>query len=302
MKYLYYILAFTFAFFGCKKAELSDADFSVTADATTVAAGEDITFSFSGNPQLISFYPGTVFNNYDSAQGRTLHNVSLSFATTVSSGTQPNQLAVLASADFNGKYDSANIKAATWTDITNRFTLATTATATPSAAKDIYDLVVPGKPLYICFRYTTKPQAENGGQRNWNVSAFSVQSAVEDTTALLADYASGASFGLYSFGEKQPGRSAISSAALLFKGNSTTAEALAQYTEDWAVSKPIWINPNTIAPDRALPVKGIANAIVDDFKYTYTKPGVYTAVFVAAANDIYRTDDIVRKIVITVTP
>lgn len=302
MKYLYYLLLFTLPFQGCQKEKLSDAGFTVTADETTVAAGQEITFSFSGNPQLISFYPGTTFNNYDSIQGRTLNNALMSFSTTVSSGTQPDQLTVLASSDFNGKYDSANIKAAKWTDITGRFTLATTATATPSSTQNLYDLVVPGKPLYICFRYITKPQAENGGQRNWNVSGFTVLSTVEDTTALLADYASGASFGLYSFGEKQPGRSAISSAALLFKGNSTTAEALAKYTEDWAVSKPIWINPHTLSPDRALPVKGIANAIVDEYKYTYTKPGVYNATFVAAANDIYGSENIVKKIVITVTP
>ena len=98
-----------------------------------------------------------------------------------------NQLSVLASTDFNGDYSSlAKVKAATWVDITSRFKLGTNATFVASGIKDITDLMVAGKPIYIAFKYVTKPQATNGAIRWWYIQSFAISSlAMLDNTIPL---------------------------------------------------------------------------------------------------------------------
>lgn len=297
----YYIFLLTaIIFFSCTKYKLDEPALEVTADKTSIKAGESVTFYFKGDPQILSFYSGSFLNDYNSSiSGRELTNAFLSFSSTVATGTQQNQLSVLVSSDFNGKYNIADIKAANWVDITNRFVLASGSTATASTAQDIFDLVQKNKPLYVAFRYITQPQAENGIQRNWSVSSVLLASKPTGGDVTLLDYASGSNFGMFSFGNKESGRSMVSSAALLFKGNAP-ADLQGEYTEDWAVSRMVNVNPNDLGPDRAIPLKLFTQAKKESYTYTYFKAGTYTATFIGATNNVYGAKEVVKQIAITV--
>jgi hypothetical protein len=165
-----------------KQLEVKDApDFNVTTPSASYQAGKEITFNFTGNAHTISFYSGETLKDYSFKGGRVIDvkgaGATLEFSSSVQLGTQTNQLSILASTDFNGDYSSlAKLKAATWVDITSRFTLGTNATFAATGAKDVSDLIVAGKPLYIAFKYITKPQATNGVVRQWFIQSLILKS------------------------------------------------------------------------------------------------------------------------------
>jgi len=165
-----------------KKLNVKDApDFTVTTQSTTYKAGDTINFNIEGSADMISFYSGEVFHDYAFKEGRIVdvngQGATLSFKSGVTLGSQPNQLSVLVSTNFDGKYDDfASVTAATWTDITSRFVLGTSATLLASTTQDISDLVVTGKPLYIAFKYVTKPQVANGFARQWMIESLLLNS------------------------------------------------------------------------------------------------------------------------------
>lgn len=166
--------------------------FDVSTKATTYKAGEEIRFNIKGgDAHIISFYSGETLKDYALKEGRVIDvkgaGAAMQFQSSVQLGTQANQLTVLASTDFNGDYSSlAKVKTATWTDITARFVLGTSAAFRPSGTEDISDLMLAGKPIYIAFKYVTKPQATNGLARNWFIQAFAITStAMLDNTIPL---------------------------------------------------------------------------------------------------------------------
>src|SRR5687767_11149132 len=90
------------------KVNRGTPDFEVALDAAnTYKAGEDVVFNFTGKAEMISFYSGELYREYDFRNGRTINisNPTLSFTSAVTGGTQTNQLSILASTDFNGIYN-----------------------------------------------------------------------------------------------------------------------------------------------------------------------------------------------------
>lgn len=298
----YYLILISVVLFSCEKYQLDDPALEVTADKTTIKAGESITFKFDGSPQMLSFYSGEFLKDYNHATDpRELKNCYLSFSSaTGASIQQADQLAVLVSSGFDGKYAIANIKAATWVDITNRFSLATNATVTASTEVDIMDLAVAGKPLYLAFRYITKPQTDFGAANDWNVTAVLVKSKFDDREVTLMDYGAGSNFSVFSYGNKQEGRSLATTTAIQFKGNAT-AEIKEEYTEDWGISRAIYINPNDLGTDKATALKLFGEAKKESYTYTYANAGTYTATFIGETNNVYGNKKVLRQLNITVT-
>jgi uncharacterized lipoprotein NlpE involved in copper resistance len=194
MKLKYYIMLLgVLLMVSCTKViDLTTPTFDVTTATNTYGVGKPVKFLFTGgDAQIISFYSGETLKNYDFKDGRVVSvadtGATMSFQTSVQVGTQANQVSLLVSTDFNGDYSSlASVKAATWTDITSRFVLGTTATFLASGTKDITDLIVKGKPIYFAYKYLTKPQATNGLVRTWYIQVFAITSLkkLDGTVAL----------------------------------------------------------------------------------------------------------------------
>jgi len=353
---IYYMLLGMLILASCSKSiEVGDTpDFGVTTESTSFKAGEEIKFTFTGdNVHNISFYSGETRKDYDFRNGRVV-NVSdsgaiMAFQSSVQTGTQTNQITVLASTDFNGDYSTlAGVKAATWTDITSRVILGTNATFKASGNVDITDIMIKGQPVYFAFKYMTLPQATNGLVRTWYFQVFAVTSKakLDGTIALpLTDQAS-AGFRLVDENPVDaPALSAITTTRVTLVGNRYKVDTdplfdpdnpifdplnpiydpkspLYQPTavrptfvpfdpaspwndpqsEHWAVSGPINTANVDLGPDWSTPLKGATTTgIMQEYRYKYTKPGTYKAVFIAANNSIDGVKQVVRELTLTIT-
>ena len=190
MKFKYYIVLLALiAVVSCqKKLIVKDApDFSVSIvdSVTTFKAGTPVTFDIQGSADIISFYSGEIFHDYAFKDGRLVNvsgkGLTLSFKSGIAKltppGTQTDQFSILVSTDFTGDYsDLAKVKAATWTDITDSFTLGNSPTLAASNTADLSSYVVPGKPIYFALKYITRPQATNGLANQWLIESFTLNS------------------------------------------------------------------------------------------------------------------------------
>lgn len=216
-------------------------NFDVSTAAATYKAGQEITFNIKGgDAHIISFYSGETLKDYAFRDGRAIDvsggGVTMEFQNSVQVGTQANQLSFLYSKDFNGDYSSlAKVKAATWTDITSRFTpLATAAAFAPAAIspKDISDLIVPGKPIYFAFKYVTKPQAVNGLARQWFIQTFAVKSTakLDGTIPLVITDQPSAGFRIVDENKATaPARASVTSTRVTLYGNEFVDPTLAKF-------------------------------------------------------------------------
>ncbi len=277
-------------------------DFEVTATTGSFKAGEPVLFRFSGNADIISFYSGEPLKDYTFRAGRTATCTGglLSFTSAVTGGAQTGQLAVLASSDFNGQYANLTaVQAATWTDITARFTLGTSATFLASGAKDISDLLVKGKPLYIAFRYLAKPQQQNGAARTWMVQSFSFQSITPLGNMAATDMFTHAFRLVNSNPATAPARSVASTSRITLLANTFTADN-DPASENWAISAPIAWETVNLGPDRPTGIKGGTAARLESYSHTYTKAGTYKAYFVASNTNIDKSSEVVKEVTVTV--
>jgi hypothetical protein len=309
IKYIIPVLLL-FLFASCDKSlELGMPTFEVTG--YTVADGLDsvgnpvkkVTFTFDGDAKFASMYSGEVFHDYSYAQGRTLSYTSLqlSFSTTWQFGAQLNQFSVWASTDFDGTYTPERVNAATWTNITSRFTLATvngSTAPTPSGIKDINDLKVEGKPIYIGFKYVTLPQTANGLQTSWRVRNFLITGQSDIGPIVLADQATNGWMLTNEGAVIDPTRAIIETGPIvLLRGNSINTNI---QTTTWAIGKAVNASKSNLGPDLPIAIKSYAETSIRTFTYTYPKTGTYNVTFVATNTTLGNNDKVVKTITINV--
>lgn len=268
LKYYTFFLGLIFISSCSKDIEVNKPDFDVATNSTTYKVGEDVKFSFSGSANYVSFYSGEEGNDYTFKAGREIdiasEPVMMGFTSSLQSGTQTNQLSILISSDFNGNYGSIeSLSSATWTDITSRFALGTTATFLASGVKDISDLIVPGKPIYIAFKYLTRPQATNGLVRTWMIQSFNMKSDVQfnDQNLIVTDQILAGFRIVDQDAENTPSRSLVTSTRVTLQGN-------------------IYKNPADPKYDAANPIYDPTNPIYDPASPSYV-PGAVRPPFVA---------------------
>lgn len=305
MKHLYIIAAGIFLFAGCmKKLEVNEPVFDVKVEKSNWRAGEEVKFRLTGNPDLISFYSGEPLHDYAFAAGRIVETagLELSFNTSVEFGKQVDQLSVMASVDFNGGARFEDITAATWTDITNRFKLAGSATYTPSGKADITDLKTAGKPLYLAFRYRVKNPSVYGTGNVWRVQNFLLTAQTSIGAIQLGSTLNG---GFRIFDQKPdiaPSRSTISATTLQLIAPALADSTRTVDTECWIVTKGMETGDLDYGPDRPASVKGYADPAVTETVYVYPRPGRYRAVFTAFNANIAGSKEMVREVEIEIVP
>jgi hypothetical protein len=293
-------------------------DFQVSTEASTYRKGEPVKFSFTGNPQFISVYTGEVGKDYAFKDGRVMDvtSLKLSVNSSVTNGTgtgspQMNMFSLMASTDFNGDYTSfSSIEAASWTDITSRLTkqeAATTTTinaATPPEGIDLTDLRVPGKPLYIAFKYNIREQSLYGIWRAWRFQAFTLSAITEAGTQILGNMTT-TSFRVVQKNPEIISRTTATTATLTLMHSD-----LALYPQSADIPTQNWIitqgfnNVNKIdfGPDLTIPIQGGTSAVEKkDYSYTFTKAGNYKVYFIASNASTSERKDVIREVDITIT-
>ncbi len=309
MKLKYFSLLFTISILiSCDEEIEIDRSikdtFKVTTNNLTYKTGEIIDFSLSGNPGIISFYSGEVGNDYAYRTGRIVETETakkMSFTSAVQNGTQAGQLSLMVSFDFNGNRENfSNIESATWIDITGRFAYGTSATFAASGEKDISDIVTdPEKPLYIAFKYVTKPQSANGTPRQWMIRNFLLTTNSQIGMLTLADSKNAGFTIVEQYPDTIPAKSGVTTTTLTLSGDDYDPENDIQ-KEIWAVSKPINLSSFDRGPDRPIPIKGNTDAVMKNYSYSYASPGVYHLYFVAQNTNIDQSIEVIQEMEITI--
>jgi len=306
-----FIVLVALSIISCKKDNIETPNFKASVEKSTYKVGDTVVFHLEGNPDFISFYSGEFGNDYAYIGGRSLdiESFSLAFQTRVRNGNQPNQFSVHLSSDFNGKFDIESVRAGNFKDITNLVTLSTENTVYVNSGKvDLTPLVTDKtKPLYIGFRYITKPQTAasgpNGTQRNWDVRDLTLKTLTDvgETTAI--DQLNAGWTIVESGAVLEPGRNSINvnSGLVTLRGNATAPGKLVE-TEAWAISKAVDLNTIILGPDKSIPIKSISETLVPLYKYVYTKPGVYKVVFVNSNTRIDGKKELLKELEITIEP
>lgn len=312
---LYILLLVPVALASChKEVKVDLKEGTPTFDASLAASntykvGTDVVFNLSGKADLISFFSGELYHDYAFKDGRTIDitNPTIAFTSALTGGTQANQLTILSSTDFNGVYNDTlkapltDIHAATWTDITSRFTLGTTATFVASGTKSISDLIVAGKPLYIAFKYITKPQAVNGAARTWMFQSFVLAGTSSVGTLTLNDLTNAGFRIVDGNAATAPTTSSVVATRITMQGNAFTPANDPQ-TECWAVSRSLNAGKIDTGPDYPVGIKGVANPTLTSYTYKYAKAGTYKVYFVAANANAYESKQVVKEVDVTITP
>lgn len=339
---LYSLLLGTVLLASCSKLPDTVApEFEVTTSKPTYKVGEEVQFNFNGGADMIAFYPGQAPNDYAYKEGRVIdiseEGVELLFQTAVTLGTQTNQLSVMASTDFDGNYDDfASVEKATWTDITSKFVYGTSTTFRASNTGDLSDLVVPGKPLYIAFKYVTRPQKDNGVVRQWQIQSFVLRSKAQFNGAPIT-IANQVAAGFRIVDQNKinaPARSSITSTRVTLWGNlyktkddpmfdpanpiydrlSPSFDPEAKFvpfdstsiyndypSENWAISAPLSVDQVDLGPDWSIAVKG-KETQPKEFLHTYTAAGTYKAYFIATNGNKNGTQRVVKEVEVTIEP
>lgn len=309
MKLKYFLfIAVLLGVYSCKKEnrlKLDDLNYDVTASATEIAVNESVDFHFTGDAELLSFYSGDFLNNYNFKNGRVLDitgGQTLSFTSAVSGGAQANQLSILASTDFDGKYESLeSIRNANWIDITNRFVLASTSTFLASGEKDITDIYQADKPLYIAYKYNTRSQLDFGDARIWMIQDFKIHGQTEQGKQLIVNLAE-AGFRIVDENPiTHPARAALTATRITMQGNEYT-DSWSPEGYHWVISKAIRLEKMDLGPDRAIAIKGSGNPMPTTYSHKFTKAGTYEVKFIGAVQNINKRKELIKTITIKVNP
>ncbi|WP_315816139.1 DUF5017 domain-containing protein [Paraflavitalea speifideaquila] len=236
MKRYLLILFVAFFFTACRKDGVNRPDFDVSVENLTFHVGDTVMFTFSGNPDFLTFYPGIAGYRYDfkdrvKAAGKPILTFT-SYAQKI--GTQQPSLQLLASTDLNGNYTPAGIAAATWTNLTNRAVFSSGTDNTPSGDIDLSDIGNVDKNIYLAFKKhddsssTLKPWA-------WTIRSFNINLTTTEDSQVYPVTTLSAS-GWLAIDVRNPVyKWTVSGTALTIDGGTIDTPE----NEDWVITNPL---------------------------------------------------------------
>jgi hypothetical protein len=270
----------------------------LVGDTFTYKLGDTTAFLFSGIAGNVAVYTGDSTHNYNYRnRSQQLGATTLSFSSAEQYGTQTNTLKVLAT-DKLPDLGTESVLDASWTDITSRAVLATSATATPSGAVNLSDLVSgENDSLFVAFEYTG---AGGSTQRTWTITNFVVNNVLPDENYPLSTLATDANYWTKFNIVPSSAMWVTSTTQLQVTGGNATAPN----NTSWIISKPIYAG--RVAPDISIPLININgftnNASAAGYNYKYAKPGTYTVVFLIFNNTVEEQKTVTQTFYVKVTP
>lgn len=296
----------------CERIEDPDTIvFEVFAEKEIYKVGDSVRFVFEGNPDIIAFYSGELGNSYEYKDGRIAEpDYLINFETQSQNGAQTDQMRVLVSNDFTGDYSIDGVHAATWSDITSRFTMAPPNNGSAyvsSGFGDLEEFLDTEKDtieLYFAVKQIVKNQNIHGLGNLNRLRYFTISSVYETLNKKLYEHAN---FGwtLFSTPNKQPDRASLENSYTIMMRNSwwtSPEDYYSRETEDWAVSIPVKLpRALDLGPDRSISIKGVTDISVKGYTYIYTTPGEYNVVFKAINANIKSQNEITKEITLIVT-
>jgi hypothetical protein len=284
------------SFFCHKALDLDALTFDVTANNGKMALGDTCRFSFTGNPDIITFWSGETGRRYQYKDRTAAEGTPILRFRSKRSHNQSNTLALLISTDFTGvvKGDTVTTKAnmanAHWNDLTAQANLSSAnGVLSSSGPIDLSGYSSQNKPVYIAFKY--KGLAGYGYNR-WEIDSFYVNNNLPDGTSyVIANFNSyNAPYTNYGVSTFSPGfvfytitntlywfNSTVNSqAGIVFK---TDNAGLTADCESWAFVGPVDLKK--VTPDAGVYIKTASQNLSDlNYTYKYSKTGTYDATFI----------------------
>lgn len=291
-----YLLIIVIIFISCAKEKVTTPSLEVTTSSLTYKAGDTVTFNFTGNPDNITFYSGEPGHNYEFRDRTTAENdLQINFKSLVQFGLVYKNLQLLVSNNYSGAADTTSVRAATWTDISDRAVFSTGQDNTPSGTISLKEFADPKNTaarIYVAFKYTDYKKTQ--GQNRWVIRTFEANNISADgVVSPLAVLSSG---GWKAFDFKNPASVwSVTTAQLLMFGGNKDAED----NEDWVITK--GFDPFYIKPDAGVALKNIST-VLPSYKYVYAKPGTYKVIFDVSAVRYNGEKRTTKELTLTITP
>lgn len=305
--------------------------FAVEAAATECRAGEPVLFVLSGEAETVDFYSDEKYHQWEYADKDRMEysGVYFSFRSQMqctASNYQAHPLSVKVSTDFDGTFAEPNILAATWTDISARFTLPTVPWSTndgpttedrylqegrmiPSGEADLSPYYDENSPyLYVAFfyhidAYDATLQNERVGVWFTDIEAVREEAGVR--TVILSQneeeihVTDGANYGT------TPSRWGKT-----FEHNGVTYHPWEFWCESkpkgdrdsYAVTNRLERKVSNFGPDTPEQVKGGGTPMPKTFSHTYAEPGTYEAVFAGRSKTLTGETQRIFRFTVTVKP
>ncbi|MEV4886380.1 DUF5017 domain-containing protein [Chitinophaga ginsengisegetis] len=291
-----YLLIIVIIFISCAKEKVTTPSLEVTTSSLTYKAGDTVTFNFTGNPDNITFYSGEPGHNYEFRDRTTAENdLQINFKSLVQFGLIYKNLQLLVSNNYSGAADTTSVRAATWTDISDRAVFSTGQDNTPSGTISLKEFADPKNTaarIYVAFKYTDYKKTQ--GQNRWVIRTFEANNISADgVVSPLAVLSSG---GWKAFDFKNPASvwSVTTAQLLMFGGNKDADD-----NEDWVITK--GFDPFYIKPDAGVALKNIST-VLPSYKYVYAKPGTYKVIFDVSAVRYNGEKRTTKELTLTITP
>lgn len=290
--------------------------FDVTTASLSGRVGEPVLFSFSGVADAIDLFTGEEGHDFDLRNTDRYSydsGLTLSFNSSWVNGDDinPELFRVKLSQDFSGEYTEEEVLSATWTDITDLFTLPTEVTGSSSnyveaGEVNLISKIDVAKSCYIglFYRVTGIPADEKvsgHGRTQIFVSRFNVNSVAEDgtITSLIAEDAI-ANNATMILGDEYANDQEKNYPS--FKKNNTLGNyawfsSMFQPAENmyaYMVTKAVAPVSYNLGPDKPIVVQSATDSPVSEYSYIFNEAGTYEVVFVA--HSVSLTGEAVEKV------
>ena len=302
--------------------------FDVSAAAVECRVGEPIRFVFDGEAESVDFFSGEMFHQWEYAEKDRLSysDILFSFRSQLQGGVQVHPVTVKVSTDFDGTYTEEHIQAATWTDVTARFTLPakvwkdnngpTTADRytqegrmTASGEVNLSSYYGKSETLHVAFFYHIDKY--DAGLKNsrtgvWFTDIQAFRQEGDNRTKILQQteaeihIVNGASYTdttLSDWGNTFTHGDVTVYPWRFWCANNPTGDRNA-----YAVTNPLERTIRNFGPDKPEQVKVPGGVMPQEFNYFFTEPGVYKATFIARGRTLTGETEIVRQFTVTVNP
>ena len=303
-----------------RSVEIDADDFSVVESfdvkpvTLSAVAGQPVSFSIGGSADMIDFWSGEKSHEWIYRDGGEMQyaEVSMSFKSHVQAGDQ-EPLSIKWSSDYSGSGTQAAVRAATWNDITSRFTIASdrSSTVTPttnsgfvkSGIRSVSDAFGDGEgPVYFAVFYYVEPYALDKKVRTIAyVSEMKIDMELEGECANLFTE-SKSSFPIIigdEYAANNDGTKPSWNTTLNGIKFASTSKPVGERNA-YAVTPPLKRIGKRVGADTPETVKNLEDVMPSSFTYVFKDPGTYEVVFVGSMNTFMGIKEVVRQFNITV--
>ena len=263
------IFSIALCFISCDNTIPVEPNAAFTPDSLEFKAGSEIVFKYSGDCDYVTFWSGEEGKVFENRHRIEVPVDSAYFQfnnyTAYGNTAQPRPISVYISNSFKGNYSELGIYdiSTSWDTITpaNTPNVSASLVAVPSGKINITKYK--DAPFFIAFKFVS--DSMSGTARQVRIKDFEINAY---TNAGLIKSNILSTFGFKPVNIKGPGSWTQTSVQMDIRG---TAQ---KWEEDWFITKEISLS--RVNSDKGIAIKTLADNMAD-FRYIYTKPGVYNA-------------------------